>query len=186
MAHALRIGQPRSAVLALNVEDLDLPNKQAKITAKGGDIMWITWGTDTAHLLPRLIAGREHGPLLLSTHRPGPHSHATTDSRDICPDTGHVRLGYDRARVLLAHYGDGLRLHQLRHCSATHLGEANISANVIMAKTGHRSLRSVQRYVKPGLAAVHQATEAFPHPAAEGEPGGEFRRRTFVGSRQMK
>jgi hypothetical protein len=26
-----------SAVLALNVEDLDQPNKQAKITAKGGD-----------------------------------------------------------------------------------------------------------------------------------------------------
>jgi hypothetical protein len=41
-----------SAVLALNVEDLDLPNKQAKITAKGGDVIWITWGTDTAHLLP--------------------------------------------------------------------------------------------------------------------------------------
>jgi site-specific recombinase XerD len=34
-----------SAVLALNIEDLDLPNKQARITAKGGDIMWITWGT---------------------------------------------------------------------------------------------------------------------------------------------
>jgi hypothetical protein len=32
-----------SAVLALNVEDLGLPNKQSKITAKGGDIMWITW-----------------------------------------------------------------------------------------------------------------------------------------------
>jgi hypothetical protein len=29
-------------VLALNVEDLDLPNKQARITAKGGDTMWIT------------------------------------------------------------------------------------------------------------------------------------------------
>jgi site-specific recombinase XerD len=33
------------AVLALNIEDLDLPNKQAKITAKGGDVMWITRGT---------------------------------------------------------------------------------------------------------------------------------------------
>lgn len=28
-----------SAVLALNIEDLDLPNKQAKITAKGGNTM---------------------------------------------------------------------------------------------------------------------------------------------------
>ncbi len=157
-----------SAVLALNVEGLDLPNKQARITAKGGDTMWITWGTDTAHLLPRLIAGRERGPLFLSEHRPGPHRLATTDSRDICPETGRVRLGYDRARVLLAHYADGMGLHQLRHSSATHLGEANVSANVIMAKTGHKSLRSVQRYVKPGLAAVHAATEMLSSPRRRG------------------
>lgn len=157
-----------SAVLALNIEDLNLPNKQAKITNKGGDIMWITWGTDTAHLLPRLIAGRERGPLFLSEHRPGPYRRATTDPRDICPETDRVRLGYDRARVLLAHYGDGLRLHQLRHSSATHLSEANVSANVIMAKTGHKSLRSVQRYVKPGLTAVHQATETLSSPRRRG------------------
>lgn len=93
--------------------------------------------------------------------RPGPQRRATTDPRDICPDAGRVRLGYDRARILLGLYGDGLRLHQLRHSSATHLEDANISANVIMAKTGHKSLRSVQRYVKPGLAAVHQATEVL-------------------------
>ncbi len=153
-----------AAVLALNVEDLDLPNKQARITTKGGDIMWITWGTDTAHLLPRLIAGRERGPVFLSEYRPGPHRKSTTDPRDICPETGRARLGYDRARILLAHYGDGLRLHQLRHSSATHLGEAGVSANVIMAKTGHKSLRSVARYVQPGLAAVHQATEALSSP----------------------
>jgi integrase len=96
--------------------------------------MWITWGADTAHLLPRLIAGRERGPLFLSEHRPGPH--------------------------LLGRYGDGLQLHQLRHSAATHLGEAN----VIMTKTEHKSLRSVQRYVKPGLAAVHEATEALSSP----------------------
>jgi len=150
-----------SAVLALNIEDLDLPNKQARIVAKGGDTMWITWGSDTAHLLPRLIAGRDAGPLFLSDHRPGPHRRTTTDPKDICPETGRVRLGYDRARILLGHYADGLRLHQLRHSSATHLGEANVSANVIMAKTGHKSLRSVQRYVKPGLADVPAATETL-------------------------
>jgi len=152
------------AVLALNIEDLDLSSKQARITAKGGDAMWITWGTNTA----RLIAGRERGPLFLSQYRPGPHRKATTDPRDICPGTGRARLGYDRARILLARYGDGLRLHQLRHSSATHLGEANVSANVIMAKTGHKSLRSVARYVRPGLAAVHQATETLSSPRRRG------------------
>jgi integrase len=50
-----------SAVLTLNIEDLDLPNRQARIVTKGGDIIWITWGTDTARLLPRLITGRTSG-----------------------------------------------------------------------------------------------------------------------------
>src|SRR5260370_1080152 len=113
--------------------DRDRPSKQARIPAKGGDTMWITWGSDTAHLLPRLIAGRERGPLFLSQYRPGPYRKATTDPRDICPGTGRARLGYDRAPVLLAHYGDGPRLHQLRHSSATHLGQANVSASVLTA-----------------------------------------------------
>jgi integrase len=155
-------------VLALNVEDLDPPNKQARVQVKGRDIMWITWGTDTAHLLPRLIAGRQAGPLFLSEHRPGPHRRATTDPADICPETGRARLGYDRARILLARYGDDLRLHQLRHSAATHLCEAGIDATVIMAKTGHKSLRTLQRYVRPGLGAVHQATGALSSPAAAG------------------
>ncbi|WP_457063655.1 tyrosine-type recombinase/integrase [Mycobacteroides abscessus] len=157
-----------SAVLALNVEDLDLPNKRARIVQKGGDTMWIAWGTDTAHLLPRLIAGRTSGPLFLSERKPGPHQLATTDARDIDPETGHVRLGYDRARILLGRYSDGLRLHQLRHSAATHLGEANVSTAVIMAKTGHKSLRSVQRYVKPGIAAVAEATELLSSPTRRG------------------
>lgn len=157
-----------SAVLALNVEDLDLPNKRARIVQKGGDTLWIAWGTDTAHLLPRLIAGRTSGPLFLSDRKPGPHRLATTDSRDIDPETGMIRLGYDRARILAAKYGDGLRLHQLRHSAATHLGEANVSTAVIMAKTGHKSLRSVQRYVRPGIAAVAEATELLSTPARRG------------------
>jgi hypothetical protein len=46
--------------------------------------------------------------------------------------------------------------------------EANVSANVIMTKTGHKSLCSVQRYVKPGLAAVHEATETLSGPRRRG------------------
>jgi integrase len=167
-----------SAVLALNVEDLDLPNKQARITAKGGDTMWITWGTDTAHMLPRLIAGRERGPLFLSECRPGPHRLATTDPRDICPETGRTRLGYDRARILLARYADGLRLHQLRHSSATHLGEANVSVSVIMAKTGHKSLRSAAlRQARPRRRPRGHRNAIEPPPARLTRGHTEYRRK---------
>jgi hypothetical protein len=39
---------------------------------------------------------------------------------------------------------------------------------VPMAKPMRKSLRSVQRYVKPGLAAVHEATEALSSPRRRG------------------
>jgi hypothetical protein len=38
---------------------------------EGDDTEWIHWGSGTAHLLPRLIRGREAGPVFLSERRPG-------------------------------------------------------------------------------------------------------------------
>ena len=50
----------RSAeVLRLDVEDLDLPNRRAKVRRKGGAIDVIVWQTGTARLLPRLLKGRK-------------------------------------------------------------------------------------------------------------------------------
>ncbi len=57
----------RSAeLLALDVEDLDLPDRRAKVRRKGGAVDWIIWQTGTARLLPRLLKGRKSG---LSTRR---------------------------------------------------------------------------------------------------------------------
>jgi integrase/recombinase XerC/integrase/recombinase XerD len=44
-------------VLALNVEDLDLPNRRAKVRRKGGTVDVIVWQTGPARLLPRLLNG---------------------------------------------------------------------------------------------------------------------------------
>ncbi|HET9258113.1 MAG TPA: tyrosine-type recombinase/integrase [Pseudonocardiaceae bacterium] len=111
-----------AAVLQLNVEDLDFENRRAPVTVKGGDTEWIVWGCGTALLLPRYLRGREAGSLFCSERRPGPARKATAQERDICPETGRIRLGYDRARTLIKHY-TGLELHQLRRSAATHLGE---------------------------------------------------------------
>ncbi len=121
------------------------------------------WATGTARLLPRLIAGRTRGPLFLSHRRPAPARRPP--SRDVCPETGRARLGYDRARVLLDQYtspghgAPGWGLHQLRHSAATTLGEKNTSLQLIMAKTRHRNPRTVMRYIKPGAEAVTKVTE---------------------------
>jgi integrase len=56
-------------VLALDIEDLDLANRRARVRRKGGAIDIIVWQTGTARLLPRLIKGRRSGPVFLTGRR---------------------------------------------------------------------------------------------------------------------
>ena len=50
----------RSAeVLGLDVENLDLANRRARVRRKGGAIDIVVWQTGTARLLPRLLKGRK-------------------------------------------------------------------------------------------------------------------------------
>ena len=150
-----------SEILALDVEDLDLEQRRAPVRSKGGDTEFVYWDTGTAHLLPRLLrlpdgTVRTSGPLFLAARRPVPARRPA--QHDICPHTGRARLGYDRARVLLKKYTGGLELNQLRHSAATHLGDQKVPLQLIMAKTRHKSPRTVMRYVKPGDAAVAEIT----------------------------
>ncbi|MBB2912083.1 RNA polymerase sigma factor (sigma-70 family) [Streptosporangium becharense] len=103
-----------TAVLSLNVEDLDLDGRRG-----GADDARVSWRSGTARLLPLLVAGRARGPLFLSDRRPGP---ARMPARaDLCPETGRRRLSYERAEYLfkqatrtLDPAGDGYTLRQLR------------------------------------------------------------------------
>jgi integrase len=163
-----------SEILALNVEDLDLEQRRAPVRSKGGDTEFVYWDTGTAHLLPRLLrlpdgTTRTSGPLFLASRRPVPARRPA--ERDICPHTGRARLGYDRARVLFKKHtataaSSGLELHQLRHSAATHLGDQKVPLQLIMAKTRHKSPRTVMRYVQPGDEAVAEVTSLLaPAPA---------------------
>ena len=149
-------------ILALDIGDLELDGRRARVTSKGGDTEYVYWASGTAHLLPRLIRGRTCGPVFLSERRPGPGPGRRP--KDLCPHTGRATLGYDRARVLLDKYtrtttSPGWDLHQLRHSAATHLGEANASLQLIMAKGRWRNPRTARRYVKPGAVALAEVTE---------------------------
>lgn len=84
---------PVRVVLALNVEDLDLDDRQARVGNR-----WVTWRSATARLLPSLIAGRTRGPLFLTDRRPGPAR--SVAAADLCPETGRSRLSYERAEYL--------------------------------------------------------------------------------------
>lgn len=103
-----------TAVLALNVEDLDLDDRRA--TTRYGPV---SWRSGTAELLPLVIAGRGRGPVFLSERRPGPSR--VPAAADVCPETGRRRLSYERAEYLfkiatkeLDPTGDGYTLSRLK------------------------------------------------------------------------
>ena len=143
-------------VLSLNIEDLELENKRARVRSKGGDVEWLHLQAGSARLLPRLVAGRSRGPLFLSDRRPAPARMPA--AADLCPYTGRARLSYRRAEEVFSAASGGWTLHQLRHSAITHLAEADVGLALLMAKSRHTSLRSLQRYARPGPEAVAKLT----------------------------
>ena len=106
-------------ILALNIEDLDLPRKRAVITGKGGHKECVFWASGAARLLSRYLAGRRRGPVFLTHRRPN----LIPALGDECPHTRRGRLSYERASTIFKQATGGWTLHQLRHSSLTHLGE---------------------------------------------------------------
>lgn len=143
-------------VLRLNVEDLDQPRKRASTVRKGGDLDVIHWQTGTARLLPYLVAGRSLGPLFLAEGAPTP-SRAPA-ARDLDEATGRARLSYRRAAEVFKATSGGATLHQLRHSALTHLAEDGVPLPLLMAKSRHESLRTLQRYARPSVESVARLT----------------------------
>lgn len=135
-------------VLQLDVEDLDLPQRSARVRRKGGDRDIIVWQKGTALLLPRLLKGRKLGPVFL-TERRAPAG--VGDAED-----GHSRLSYRRAAELFEQATGGWTLHQLRHSALTHDAEDGMSMPMLKVKSGHRSDRSLLRYARPSADALRR------------------------------
>jgi integrase len=151
----------RSAeVLGLDVEDLDMPNRRAKVVRKGSAIDIIVWQTRTARLLPRLLKGRKSGPLFLTDRR----ARVELPPGDVDPDSGKARLSYRRAAEIFedataGEHGGPWTLHQLRHSALTHDAEAGMSTPLMMAKSGHTSVASLARYARPSAEALQRWQE---------------------------
>jgi integrase/recombinase XerC/integrase/recombinase XerD len=138
-------------VLALDIEDLDQTNRQARVRRKGGAVDVIVWQSGTAHLLPRLIRGRKSGPVFLTDRR---------GAVSMTP-SGYERLSYRRAAELFAEattdaHGRHSTLHQLRHSALTHAAEQGASTPMMMALSGHTSTRSLARYARVSAEALQR------------------------------
>ncbi len=80
-------------ILALDVDELDLRNRRARVRRKGGAADVIVWRTATARLLPRLLGGRRSGPVFLTDRR----ARVELPPVDVAPGSGRARLSYRRA-----------------------------------------------------------------------------------------
>lgn len=143
-------------VLHLNVEDLDLTARRATTVRKGGDTDVLHYATGTARLLPKIIEGRSKGPLFLAERAPSPGRASALPDTD--PSTGRSRLSYRRAAEIFTEASGGATLHHLRHSALTHLAEDGVPTVLLMAKSRHASLRTLQRYARPGVEAVARLT----------------------------
>lgn len=141
--------------LRLDVRDLDMPARTARTRRKGGARDVIAWQTRTARLLPRLLAGRRSGPVFLTDRRARP----SVAVADVDPTTGCARLSYRRAAELFEEHtvrvlGEKATLHQLRHSALTHAAEDGASTPMLMALSGHTSVRSLAKYARPSAEAL--------------------------------
>ena len=123
------------------------------IRGKGGHRQEVVWASGTAPAPTPLPGRRQQGPVFVTHRRPN----QAPALPDLCPDTGRGRLSYQQAWALFRN-ASGWTLHQLRHSALTHLGEKGVGAPLLKAKSRHRSLRSLDRYVRPGTEAVAALT----------------------------
>jgi integrase/recombinase XerD len=153
-------------ILGLDVEDLELPGKRARVISKGGMTEWVHWQTGAALLLPRLLGGRRSGPVFLASRKPV----RAVATADLCPITGQARLSYRRAAELfeqstrrLAHPEAisaelaslrGWNLHQLRHSMLTHEAENGTNTPTLLARS--RRLRPLPRALRPARPRSHR------------------------------
>lgn len=145
----------RSAeILRLDVEDLDLANRRATVRRKGGAVDVIVWQTGTARLLPRLLQGRKTGPVFVTERKARVQLHPA----DLDPD-GRARLSYQQAEALFKTASRGATLHQLRHSALTHDAEDGTGTPMLLARSGHKSVRSLGKYARVSAEALerHQA-----------------------------
>ncbi|WP_319018839.1 tyrosine-type recombinase/integrase [Microbispora sitophila] len=142
-------------VLALDVDDLDLRNRRARVRRKGGTVDVVIWQTATARLLPRLLDGRRGGPVFLTDRR----ARVELPSGDLDPGSGRARLSYRRAAELFEAATAGLpggpwTLHQLRHSALTHATEDGANTSTLLAYSGHTSVASLARYARVSPEAL--------------------------------
>ena len=119
-----------------------------------GDAVDVIWQTGTARLLPRRLKDRKSGPVFVTERK----ARVQLPAADLDP-FGRARLSYQQAAALFSEDSGGATLHQLRRSALTHEAEEGTGMPMLMARSGHSSVRSLAKYARVSTEALarHQA-----------------------------
>ena len=142
-------GMRCAELVSLNIEDVDLVSKVAKIKCKGGKERLVPFHYKCLEILKCYIGERHRGPLLVNKHK------KRIDCRQV--RTLIEKLG-KRANIR-----DRVYPHRLRYSFATHLLEKGANLKEIQELLGHSSVATTQRYVGVNLDFLIKSYNLF-HP----------------------
>jgi len=148
-----------SELCGLDVDDVDLARRTARVLGKGGKERVVPFGAPAAHAVeaylirgrPALATGAGGPALLLGARggRLGPRSVYDVVSRTVGPAVGAPTLGP----------------HSLRHSAATHLLDGGADLRTVQEMLGHASLGTTQIYTHVSTEKL-TATYRRAHPRA--------------------
>lgn len=154
-ASGMRVGE----LTGLDVDDLDLADRSARVTGKGDKQRIVPFGEPACRALQTYVA---HARPLLATDRSGPA--VFLGRRGGRVDQRQVR---SVVHELVGHLPDAPDIgpHGLRHSAATHLLDGGADVRTVQEVLGHASLATTQLYTHVSTQRLRTAYRQA-HPRA--------------------
>ncbi|MGQ9731402.1 MAG: site-specific tyrosine recombinase/integron integrase [Candidatus Zipacnadales bacterium] len=144
-----------SEICGLNVEDIHLANRTARVLGKRRRERLVLFGEPCAHALRTYL--RDARPRLLSAARRGGDQEAlflSKSGRRLAPNAVRMLV---RKYVLVAQTNQPATPHSFRHTFATHLLDAGADLRSVQELLGHVSLTSTQVYTHVSLRHLKES-----------------------------
>lgn len=154
-AAGLRVSEAAS----LNIRDVDLQAREARVTGKGSKTRIVLIGAQAQSALKHYIC--ETRPTLTSK-RSGDALFLSRSGRRLSVRSIQLRI---KRYALIAGLDPSFHTHSLRHSFATHLLDGGADLRVVQDLLGHASPQTTQIYTQVSLAKA-RSTYLYAHPRA--------------------
>ena len=137
--------------LAIDIEEIDWGERAIHIHGKGDRPREMFFSRQVARQLDAYLKERgvpTRGPLFVT------HRRARNPRRADLTADGHARLSYRQVDTLWKGYTPGWDLHQLRHTAISARAARGYTEVELKRFSGHRSLRSLERYIADNREAA--------------------------------